>query len=156
MEVMDTKQYLGQIGRIEKYMKNKLYEICRLKNMACSVTVSSDIEKVQSSGSKDQVGLVVSKIVDMENCYKEKIKKRDLIVSQIESIENDDLYDVLAKIYILGDPLKVVAIDKKISYKQAKRLHEKAIVVFEEKYGYLYLGQKCTKMSPDVHSDAVE
>ena len=124
--------------------------------MACSVTVFSDSEKVQSSGSKDQVGLVVSKIVDMENCYKEKIKKRDLIVSQIESIENDDLYDVLAKIYILGDPLKVVAIDKKISYKQAKRLHEKAIVVFEEKYGYLYLGQKCTQMSSDVHSDAVE
>lgn len=107
--------------------------------MACSVTVSNDNERVQTSGAKDKVGAVVSKIVDMEHEVDTMIDKRCDIVAQIESMENTDFYDMLAQIYILKKELKVVAIEKKMSYSHAKRVHGQAIDEFEKMYGEKYL-----------------
>lgn len=136
---METKQYLNQINRLERQIQNKLSEIYQLKTMACSVTISNDNERVQTSGGKDKVGAVVSKIVDMENEVDNMIDKRCNIVAQIESMENTEFYDMLAQIYILKKELKVVAIEKKMSYSHAKRLHGQAIDEFEKMYGEKYL-----------------
>lgn len=136
---MDTKCYLNQISRIDRMIKNKLSEIYQLKTMACNVTVSNDNERVQTSGAKDKVGAVVSKIVDMEHEVDNMIDKRCDIVAQIESMENTEFYDMLAQIYILKKELKVVAIEKKMSYSHAKRLHGQAIDEFEKMYGEKYL-----------------
>lgn len=136
---METKQYLNQISRLERQIQNKLSEIYQLKTMACSVTVSNDNERVQTSGAKDKVGAVVSKIVDMEHEVDTMIDKRCDIVAQIESMENTDFYDMLAQIYILKKELKVVAIEKKMSYSHAKRVHGQAIDEFEKMYGEKYL-----------------
>lgn len=137
---METKHYLSQISRLERKIQNKLSEIYQLKTMACSVTVSNNNERVQTSGEKDKVGTVVSKIVDMEHEVDNMIDKRCDIVEQIESIENTEFYDILAQIYILKKELKVVAIEKKISYSHAKRMHGQAIEEFEKMYGKGYLG----------------
>lgn len=136
---MDTKTYLQQISRFDRMIKNKLSEIYQLKTMACGVTVSSDNERVQTSGGKDKVCAVVSKIVDMEHEVDNMIDKRCDIVAQIESMEDTDLYDMLAQIYILKKELKVVAIEKKMSYSHAKRLHGQAVEEFEKLYGEKYL-----------------
>lgn len=136
---METKQYLSQISRLERQIQNKLSEIYQLKTMACNVTVSNDNERVQASGAKDKVSAVVSKIVDMEHEVDNMIDKRCDIVVQIESMENTEFYDMLAQIYILKKELKVVAVEKKISYSHVKRVHGQAIEEFEKLYGEKYL-----------------
>lgn len=136
---MTTKQYLSKIDRLDRQIQNKLSEIYKLKTMACSVTASNDGERVQSSGEKDKVGAVVAKIVDMEHEVDQMVDERCNIVEQIESLEDIEFYDILAQIYILKKELKVVAVEKKISYGHAKRVHGQAVAEFEKIYGNQYL-----------------
>lgn len=136
---METKQYLNQISRLERQIQNKLSEIYQLKTMACNVTISGNGDRVQTSGDKDQLGAVVSKIVDMEREVDEMVDKRFEIVSQIDRMESTEFYDMLAQLYILKKELKVVAIEKKMSYSSAKRIHAQALMEFERVYGKSYL-----------------
>lgn len=136
---MDTKFYLSQIDRFEKQIQNKLIEAQQLKTLVCSTTISNEKERVQTSGNKDQLGSIVTKIVGMEQEAEEMMKKRCEIVRQIESLENPDFYNILANLYILKKELKVIAIELGKSYGYAKKLHRDALKEFEEKYGKMYL-----------------
>ena len=135
---MDTKQYLRQIERLEKQIQNKLAEIYQLRTMANSATMKNNVDKVQKSSKEDQLGMIVAKIVDMEKEVDDMIDRRCLIVNQIEGLENVEDYDILAKRYILKQDLKVLAIDRKVSFRYIKKIHSRAIKSFEEKYGMLY------------------
>ena len=96
---MVTKQYLWQIERLDKMIQNKLSEIYQLKTMACSVTVSNDGERVQTSSDKDRLGSTVAKIVDLEKetdrLVDRFIDKRNHIIEQIDGIEDMNMYHVL-------------------------------------------------------------
>ena len=72
---MTTKQYLNQIHRIDKMINNKLSEIYQLKNLACSISISDNSERVQTSSDKDALGNAVSKIVDLEREVNDCIDK---------------------------------------------------------------------------------
>lgn len=141
MADMDTKQYLGQIKRLEMQIQNKLAEIYQLRTMAESITVATDKESVKSSGDKDKLGCIMARIVDMENEVDKMIDKRCNIVAQIDGMEDTESYDVLAKVYILDRDLKAIAIEKGIAYKTFSRNYNKALKEFENKY------LKCPQMS---------
>lgn len=139
---MTTKEYLGQIRRYDHMIANKLEEISRFRSMAIGAPVSTDSERVQSSGSKDKVCSYISRIVDMERSVDVIIDKRYEIVQQIEHIEDSRMYDVLAQRFILFRDLKEIELDGAESLPQVKRIYYDALVAFEEKYGNLYL--KCS------------
>lgn len=141
---LGTKQYLSQIIKYDRMIKNKLEEIYQLRTMACNITVSNDDDRVQTSSDKDKIGCFVAKIADMEREVDEIIDKRYLIVKQIEDLEDINSYDILAQKYILGIDLKVIAIDMKITYRHFTRLYDKALKDFEKKY------LKCPRMSSNV------
>lgn len=132
---MTTKQYLSQINRLELQINNKLEEINRLRSLSDGVGSISDGEKVQSSGSKDKMSVIVSKIVDMEREVDKMIDKRCLIIEQIDKMGNSAYYDILTQIYVLQKDLKVIAYDKKRSYRQIQRLRDNAVEEFEQLYG---------------------
>lgn len=144
---METKQYLKQINRLDRQIQNKLSEIHRLRTMACNVGISDDSERVQTSGTKDRIGNIVSRIVDMEHEVDNMVDKRFDIVSQIDNMEDTDFYDILSQVYVLKKEMKVIAIDKKMSYSNMKRLHVLALEEFEKKYGekYLEVSLDCAK-----------
>ena len=144
---MTTKTYLGQIERFERMIQNKLTEINQLKIMACNVTVPTSNERVQTSSDKDKVGTLVSRIADLEKEVDSMIEKRGMIVNQIDSIEDTDVYDVLAKRYILKKDLKVIAVEKGVSFRHMGRVHFDALKMFEKKYGSRYLKQSSPGMS---------
>lgn len=131
---METKQYLGQIKRLDVKIENKLAEIHQLRTMAESITAPIDKERVSSSGDKDKIGCIMARVYDMECQIDEMVDKRFEIVTQIESMEDVSMYDILAKIYILGGDLKVIAIEKGVTYRHIFRLHDKAVKEFEKKY----------------------
>lgn len=136
---MTTKEYLSQIRRYDCQISNKLEEIKELRLRISGTSSFSNGDRVQTSGSKDQVGSCVSKIVDMERGVDSLIDKRCEIVSQIEAISDADMYDVLAKKWILQKGFKVIGIEMKKSDRQVFNIYENAMDLFEHTFGHLYL-----------------
>ena len=104
---MTAKEYLKQVGRMNKEIENKAEEIQKLKDMATRITSSTDKERVQSNSSQDKLGDAVAKIIDLENELQEivtrNLDKRKYITKQIEELDNDIYYDVLYK-EVTGKP----------------------------------------------------
>jgi hypothetical protein len=136
---MTTKEYLSQIRRYDCQISNKLEEIKELRLRISGTSSFSNGDRVQTSGSKDQVGSCVSKIVDMEREVDALIDKRLEIVKQIEAISDADMYDVLAKKWILRKGFKVIGIEMKKSDRQVFNIYENAMDLFEHTFGHLYL-----------------
>ena len=124
---MTTDKYLSQISRIDHAIANKLEEIKRLSDMATSISISPKEVDVQSSGNPDKMGSAVSKIVDLQNeiqtLVDELVNKRRIIISQIDSMDNTDVYIVLSSHY---------------SYRNIMKLRKRALQEFERRYGQLY------------------
>ena len=140
---MTTKQYLNQIHRIDQIINNKLSETYQLKNLACSISVSSDSDRVQTSSDQDPLGNAVAKIVDLENevndCIDQFSEKRRKIITQIDSIENQMQYQVLFSRYIERKTFEKIADDNGYSVRQILRIHGEALVQFEKSFGHEYL-----------------
>ena len=140
---MDTKQYLEQIHRLDKQIQNKLSEIYQLKTMACSVSVSNDSERVQTSVRNDKLEKVVAKIVDMEretdSLVDTFIEKRNHIINQIDKIDNTDYYHILSMRYVGNNTFEEIAKNTNWSIRKVFSLHGKALQEFERLYGNEYL-----------------
>lgn len=140
---MTTKSYLGQIERLEKMIQNKLSEIYQLKTMACSVTVSNDSDRVQTSSDKDRLGSTVAKIVDLENetdnLVDRFIAKRNHIIEQIDGMEDVNMYHVLTSRYVNKKNFDDIAKEIHYSRMQINRIHGNALLEFEKRYGNEYL-----------------
>lgn len=96
---MTTKDYLNQISRLNRMINNKLTEILQLKELSCSISTVRNEEKVKSSSDLDRIGTTYAKIDEMERnldkMIDEYIEKKNLIIGQIDSIENEDCYNIL-------------------------------------------------------------
>ena len=140
---MDTKQYLSQIERLDKMIQNKLSEIYQLKTMACSVTVSNEKERVQTSSDNDRLGSTVAKIVDLEKetdmLVDRFIDKRSHIISQIDGLDNIDYYHVLSMRYVARDTFETIAKKTNWSIRRVFSIHGEALKEFEKLYGSEYL-----------------
>lgn len=140
---MTTKEYLNQIERLDKMITNKLSEIYQLKIMACSITVSGDSERVQTSGNHDKLGSTIAKIVDLERETDELVDslvdKRKEILRQIDNMKNIDHYDVLHKHYVERRTFQDIADSENWSIRQVFNIHGRALQEFEKMYGDTYL-----------------
>lgn len=140
---MTTKNYLSQVCRLNRMIQNKLVEIYQLKTMACNVSVSNDGERVQNSGDKDRMGTTVAKIVDLEKETTDMVnnytEKRKHIITQIDNIEDSDLYHLLSLRYVSGNTFEEIATKTNWSIRTVFNLHEKALKEFEKLYGEEYL-----------------
>lgn len=140
---MTTKDYLNQISRLNRMINNKLTEILQLKELSCSISAVRNEEKVKSSSDLDRIGSSYAKIDEMErnldNMIDEYIEKKNLIIGQIDSIEDEDCYNILFSRYIEKKTFEVIATEMNFSYRNITRLHGRALKVFEGKYGETYL-----------------
>lgn len=142
---MTTDKYLSQISRIDHAIANKLEEIKRLSDMATSISISPKEVDVQSSGNPDKMGSAVSKIVDLQNevqtLVDELVDKRRIIISQIDSMDNTDVYIVLSSHYVNGKDWNLISVEMKYSYRNIMKLRKRALQEFERRYGQLYSGK---------------
>lgn len=140
---MTTKQYLNQIARINRMINNKLAEIYQLKTTACSISVSMNEDKVQTSQGNDILGNAIAKIVDLEIEINKSIdvyvNMMEKIASQIGSIQDIMEYQVLFSRYIEFKTFEQIAVDNNYSVRQILRIHGNALVEFEKKFGQEYL-----------------
>lgn len=136
---MTTREYLSQIRRFDKMISNKREEIYNLRAMAYGTSAPAGGDRVQSSGDKDKLGSFVGKIIDTEQELSEIISKRFEIVQEIESIEDTDEYNVLAKKFVLQKDVKEIAVEEHKTMRQTFGLISKALTSFETKYGEKYI-----------------
>lgn len=135
---MTAKQYLSQIARADNIIKNKLSEIYQLKVLSTSISATNIGERVQTSVSADKMGDMIAKIVDLQREAQEDIDKytdfRKKAISQIESIETDNFYNVLYGRYIQYKTFEQIAKEMGYSWRQTVRIHGEALAEFEKRY----------------------
>lgn len=140
---MTTKEYLNQISRLNRMINNKLSELAELKELSKSISAVSNKERVQTSMEQDKIGNVLSKIDEMEREIDKMIDsysdKRMHIIGQIDSMEDENSYDILFSRYIEKKTFEKIADTKNYSFRQIIRLHGIALKQFEEKYGNEYM-----------------
>lgn len=127
---MEVKVYLGLIRKYDKMIANKLSEYIQIESMAYSICVGGNNERVQTSGNKDKVGSIVSKMVDIETEIDEMAAQRKVIVKEIEAINDERHYDVLAKKYILGMNNQEIAYEYKVTPQEASKYISEAMEEF--------------------------
>jgi hypothetical protein len=124
-------------------INNKIVELSQLKELACSISAVSGEDRVMVTPNFDKIGTKQAKIDEMERnidaLVDEYIIKRDQIVSQIDSMEDENVYNVLFSRYIEKKTFEVIATEMNYSWRQTIRLHGIALKKFEQKYGATYL-----------------
>lgn len=142
---MTTKEYLGQISRLNRMINNKLTEIAQLKDMAVSISATQSGERVQTTPNFDKIGTKYAKIDEMERkidgMVDELVDKKEKIIQQIDSMEDENTYNILFARYIEKKTFEVIATEMKYSWRQVVRLHRTALKQFEKKYGEGYLNE---------------
>lgn len=141
---METKTYLSQIERLDRMIQNKLTDIYQLQHMATSISAPQKEVNVKSSGSFDKMGDTVSKLVDLQEETNKLIDtfvdKRQLIISQIDGLEDTDMYHILTEHYVNQKDWNKIAVETGYSFRNIMIIHKKALKEFEKKYGDTYLG----------------
>ena len=140
---MTTKEYLSQISRLDRMIKNKLAELAQLKELTYGLSAIPGEERVRSTPNLDKLGTCYTKIEEMENnldkMIDDYVEKKNVIISQIDSMEDEVTYGILFSRYIEKKTFEVIATEMNYSFRQVTRLHGKALREFEKKYGYIYL-----------------
>lgn len=140
---MTTKDYLNQVGRLNRMINNKLIEIAQLKELACSISAIQTGERVQTTPNYDKIGTAYAKIDEMERKLDKLIDtyadKKNHIIGQIDGIEDEMLYNILFARYIERKTFEKIATELEYSWRQIIRLHGKALKQFENQYGREYL-----------------
>lgn len=143
---------MGQISRYDRIIQNKFYEIIQLRELSKSISAVKCEEKVQTSSNHDKIGCSIAKIDLMERkLYKiidEYMEKKEIIISQIDSMANEEYYNVLFAKYIEKKTFEKIADEMHYSFRHITRIHGRALIEFEKKYGTLYIeNDLCPKMS---------
>lgn len=140
---MKTKDYLSQVSRLNKMINNKLSEIFQLRELSVSISAIGNDEKVQTSPNFDKIGTAIAKIDELENnldkMIDEYLVKRERIIAQIDTMEEESVYQILFSRYIEKKTFEKIATEMEYSWRQIVRLHGKALQQFEKKYGEEYL-----------------
>lgn len=128
---MTAKEYLTQVVRADRMIDNKLHEIQELRRMSVTITsVLKDDVVSGGGGSGDKVGVMVSKIIDMENELDREIDKLvDLkreVMSVIDQLETTKC-EILYKRYLQNKTWEKIAVETGYSYVWVCKLHGRAL-----------------------------
>lgn len=133
---METKQYLGQIKRLDRMIQNKLAEIYQLKTMACSITIEPKEDKIQTSSDKDKIGTTVAKIVDLENevdnLVDELANLKSSVLNIIKQIDRESYREILCMKYFEGKSIYEIAGILNMTDRGCKKAHKRALEELEK------------------------
>lgn len=143
---MTTKDYLGQMINMDRFIKDKLEEAEKWRAIAENMTGNLNDICVQTTKQPDKMANAVIKLVDLLRESDEEalrlINIKEAIIKQIDEMHRmgyDKEYMILKSYYVQNRSLAYIALDSHYSYKQTKRNYEKALQKFENIFGEKYL-----------------
>lgn len=125
-------------------IENKIVELKQIKELYYGIkgTNTTD-ERVQTTPDHDKIGTAYAKIDEMErnldSAIDQYVDKKNEIIKQIDSMEDETLYVILFSRYIEKKTFEQIATELHYSYRQITRLHGKALNEFEKRFGDCYL-----------------
>lgn len=145
-----TEEYLNQVIKLSRTINNKMLELKQLEEMAYSLhSANCEQDKVQTSVKADKIGESIIKIEEakerLSDTINEYLQIKNKITQQIESLDKEILYEILFYRYIVLPDSKrrysfeEISIKINNSYRNTTRLHKKALLEFERKFGNEYL-----------------
>ena len=140
---MDTKQYLRQISRLDKMIKNKIVELYQLKELYTSISAIKSDENIQTTPNFDKIGTAYARICEKEQELDEitdlYIDKKSIIISQIDQMDDETHYEILFSRYVERKTFEKIADEMSYSWRQIIRLHGIALKEFEKLHGNEYM-----------------
>lgn len=135
---MTAKEYLYQLEKLDTKINQKLEELTALKQSATSITVATDTERVQTSGTSDRVGTLAVKIADMRKEIDMEIDgfvdKKHRIINQIHTLSDSKHMKLLFKKYVQFKSLELIAVEMGYTYQYIVELHGYALNEFKKTY----------------------
>lgn len=121
--------YLGQIGRLNARINNKLQEKQQIMDLATNITPTlSDMPR--GSGVSDKVGNAGTKLANLERqitrTIDQLIDARAEIIRLLETLPSDE-YTVLHNYYVLAQTFEVIADNMGKSVRQVYRIKSRAL-----------------------------
>ena len=136
---MKAQEFLEQYKTQQTIIASCWEEVAMWKDIAHSVTGSTEGERVQSSGSKQKMADAVISYSDIEAAIKQReaeaMAVQNEIVKMIARLKEPEYY-VLHGIYILGKQYKEVAASRKPpkSTSWATSVHGNALIHLQQLY----------------------
>lgn len=136
--MMTTKQYLLQI----KYAESKVRRIRDQLDivhaeMSALKSPAYDADRVQTSATSDKMLNLVIRYGELEQKLTEEVDAlltiRSQIISEIESLENDNQRDVLYLVYVKHLHWDDVASEMGYTRRWVEKLHGHALIEFKKK-----------------------
>ena len=132
---MKAIDFLRQVDKLDRMIANKQYEVEKWKALAMGTGVSTEGERVQSSGSKQRMQDAVCRYVSIEEEINQfidgMVKIKQNIISTIEQLPTNE-YDILHKVYIQHIRLHDVAEGETRSLTGVKKIHRKALISLQK------------------------
>lgn len=133
---MEAKQFLEQYQNLLTDIRNLESQKLELENLAMGITVSTDGERVQSSGRLDRMAELAVKIADAEREIMEQRTQAFHKLREIErvigGIENSDYRKILHMRYVENQTWGRIAAALYYSYQWACELHGRALSEVEK------------------------
>ena len=129
--MIEAKNYLLQVERLDSRIDNKLIERQQWRDIALGITANIGGERVQSSGSQQKMSEAIEKCLDMENeidsLIDELIVTKKKVIDTIEKIYSPTEYKILHMRYIQHISLKEIAIKLNREYSWVTTTHGRAL-----------------------------
>lgn len=143
-EVIQTtpKEYLSQYEVLkEKCLERKL-ELLELRQTMASIGSPEFKERVQSSGSGDQMSNRVIRIVNMEqkisDMIDEMLEVKHRLITEIHELDDADAIKLLYKRYIECKRLEQISCDMNFTYQYVREMHGNVLEQFKEKHPEIF------------------
>lgn len=128
---MEAKQFLKQYQDTLTDIRNLESQKQELKSLATGITVSTDGERVQSSGRKDRMAELAVKIADAEREIAEQRVQAFHKLREIEEVIKQVPYErqriVLHMRYVERRPWETIAEKLEITLRTVYRLHGRSL-----------------------------
>lgn len=141
---MTTKEYLRQVQELKHGIEVKEAQIGEIRSLLVSVSQSQgDDVRVQTSGGGDRIGTGIARLMERRaeldeivRLYAESVRH---ISGQIDALEEITQRNVLQWRYVSGYRFEEIAARTGYSWRQVMRIHKRALIAFEQRYGKQYM-----------------
>lgn len=134
-----AKDYLAQIKKTDRLILRLTSTVQTLRASLISQSYDLKPDRVQGSGSKDQMAVTFARIDNLERKINaridELIRLKCDACDTINRIADKDQQNVLIARYVQGVKWEKIAVDLNFSIAQVYRLHGKALVNFGKMIG---------------------
>ena len=134
---MTTEKYLKRMYWLLNTIQSKSEVKILERSKALNLSVPTDSEKVQTS-SKDALGEILTRVVDIDNEIQEYIDEYLEIKGQVDTLTGDYAPAYIYRRYAMNQTMNEITDGLHVSRSTAYRIRDNALSEFEKKYGTEY------------------